>query len=87
MRGEMGSHGPPQAPIFSGLFSFFELDFVVNRYKRRHTRHDAKHTIARTVPHRAPAPAAPRPPPRLGGKEMRRWDSKGGSPNTYGRVQ
>ena len=25
---------------------FFELDFVVNRNKRRHTRHDAKHTIA-----------------------------------------
>ena len=41
---------------------FFELDFVVNRYKRRHTRHDAKHTIARTAPYLAPAPAAPPTP-------------------------
>ena len=23
--GEMGSHGPPQAPIFSGFFSFFAI--------------------------------------------------------------
>ena len=33
--------------------------------------------------------AAPRarPLPRPGGKEMRRWDSKGGATNTYGRFQ
>ena len=37
------------------------------------------------TPHRTPhpAPAAP-PPPRLGGKDMRRWDSDGGA-QTYGR--
>ena len=39
-----------------------ELDFVVNRNKRRHTQHDAKRTIARTAPHLAPAPAAPPTP-------------------------
>ena len=32
------------------------------------------------------APRA-RPLPRPGGKEMRRWDSKGGATNTYGRFQ
>ena len=39
------------------------------------------HTLTRHTAPRA------RPPPRPGGKEMRRWDSKGGTPNTYGRVQ
>ena len=34
-------------------FEWFELDFDVNRNKRRHTQHDAKHTIARTAPHPA----------------------------------
>ena len=43
-------------------FEWFELDFDVNRNKRRHTQHDAKHTIARTAPHPAPAPAAPPAP-------------------------
>ena len=28
MRGEMGSHGPPQAPIFSGLFFLFAILLV-----------------------------------------------------------
>ena len=56
----------------------FELNFDVNRNKRRHTQHDAKHTIARTAPH--PAPRARRPPgprPAQVGRicHMRRWNS------------
>ena len=38
------------------------------------------------APHRTshPRPPLPRPPPRLGGKEMRRWDSEGGAQTRMG---
>ena len=76
--------GPAARKVF-----FFELDFVVNRNKRRHTRHDAKHTIARTAPHLAPAPAAPPTPapPRWERDEEMEQPEERSETNTYGRVK
>ena len=73
---------PPQPAPF-----FFELDFVVNRNKRRHTRHDAKHTIARTAPHLAPAPAAPPTPAPPRWERDEEMGQRRRSTSTYGRVQ
>ena len=73
--------GPESGEVERVEFLFFELDFVVNRYKRRHTRHDAKHTIARTAPYLAPAPAAPpTPPPPRGERDEEMEQPDGGVP-------
>ena len=73
--------------ISDSIFFFFELDFVVNRYKRRHTRHDAKHTIARTAPYLAPAPAAPPTPAPPRWERDEEMGQQRRSTSTYGRVQ